>query len=204
MQGLSTSWFLQPTETMESTAKGDASPAQKPARGAFVSPAAVALIGVLTALVTAVTMTLAVPFPPTRGFFNLGDSMVFFSALTFGWRAGAICGGVGSAAADVLLGYGYFAPITLIAKGSEGFFAGLLGKTNGGKSWAVGLGVAVGGACMITTYFVGEVLYYGIGPAIAEIPVNITQAVLGGSIGVLVSYPVRGMLKKFPRLPSRL
>jgi len=171
----------------------------------FVSPAAVALIAVLTALVTAVTMTLAVPFPPTRGFFNLGDSMVFFSALTFGWRAGAICGGIGSAAADVLLGYGYFAPITLIAKGSEGFFAGLLGKVDGGKRpWVMWLGVAVGGSCMVLSYFVGETLYYGVGPAIAEIPVNVTQVAVGGSIGVLMSYPIQGMLKKLPRLPSRL
>lgn len=170
----------------------------------FVSPIAVALIAVLTALTTAVTMTLAVPFPPTRGFFNLGDSMVFFSALAFGWRAGALCGGVGSAAADVLLGYGYFAPVTLISKGSEGLVCGLIGKMRGGKTWARVAGVAAGGACMITGYFVGETLYYGIGPALAEIPVNIGQAVVGGSIGLAISYVILLILKEFPRIPSKL
>ena len=174
-------------------------------KGVFISPVAVALVAVLTALVTAVTMALAIPFPPTRGFFNLGDSMVFFSALTFGWRAGLVCGGIGSAAADVLLGYGYFAPVTLVAKGSEGLVAGLFAKMGGGKrNWTIWVGVAVGGLCMVVTYFVGEVLYYGIGPAIAEVPVNVTQAAVGGSIGVLLSYPVKEMLKRFPRLPNVL
>ena len=149
-------------------------------------------------------MTLAVPFPPTRGFFNLGDSMVFFSALTFGWRAGAICGGVGSAAADVLLGYGYFAPITLISKGTEGLVAGAIGKTVSGRTWARVLGIAAGGACMVAGYFVGETLYYGIGPALAEIPVNIVQAGVGGSIGLALSYFVLLILKEFPRIPSKL
>ena len=87
-------------------------------RGAgFVSPKTVALYGVLTALTAAITFVTFVPFAPTKGYFNMGDSMVFFSAFAFGWRAGAICGGVGSAAADVLLGSGYFAPYTLVAKG---------------------------------------------------------------------------------------
>ena len=169
---------------------------------AFISPAAVALIAVLTALTTAVTMTLAVPFPPTKGFFNLGDTMVFFSALTFGWRAGAICGGIGSAAADVLLGYGTFAPVTLIAKGSEGLVYGAIGSR--GKVWRRVVGVAAGGACMITGYFIGEIFYFGIGPAIAEIPVNVVQVTVGGSIGLAVSHLVVNVLKEFPRIPSRL
>lgn len=98
----------------------------KPAK--FVSPKTVALFGILTALTTAITYASYTPFSPTKGYFNLGDSMVFFSALAFGWRAGMICGGVGSAVADVLLGSGIYAPITLVAKGSEGFVAGVLGR----------------------------------------------------------------------------
>src|SRR4030067_2130971 len=94
----------------------------------YMSPSSVALYGVLTALTAAVTYASYTPFSPTKGYFNLGDSMVFFSALAFGWRAGAICGGIGSAAADILLGIGYFAPITLVAKGSGGLGAGALGR----------------------------------------------------------------------------
>lgn len=177
----------------ESAGTQPATSRRNPAK--FVSPRTVAIYGILTALTTAVTMAIAVPFPPTRGFFNLGDSMVFFSAFTFGWRAGAICGGIGSAAADVLLGFGYFAPITLVAKGSEGLFSGLISDVGKRKPTAKVLGVAIGGASMISTYFLAELILYGFGPALAEIPVNVTQVVFGGSIGLLLSVPVSSLLQ---------
>lgn len=159
----------------------------------YVSPRTVALYGVLTALTAAITYATVVPFPPTRGYFNLGEAMVFFSAFTFGWRAGAICGGVGSAVADLLAGFGMFAPITLVAKGTEGLVAGAIGRMNGGKAWAHALGVICGGACMITTYFLSEwlILDFGVGTAMAEIPTNIAQVAIGGTAGILLSYYVK-------------
>lgn len=159
----------------------------------FVSPETVALYAVLTALTAAITLMTVIPFPPTRGYFNLGEAMVFFSALTFGWRAGAICGGVGSAIADLLAGFGMFAPTTLVAKGAEGLVAGAIGRMNGGKPLAYTLGVACGGACMITTYFLSEWLLmdFGLAAAIAEIPTNIAQVAIGGTVGSLLSYSVK-------------
>jgi len=156
----------------------------------------VAIFGVLTALTAAVTMTIAIPFPPTRGFFNLGDAMVFFSAFVFGWRAGLICGGIGSAAADVLLGYVFFSPITLISKGCEGLVSGAVSAVIKKRSLALALGVVCGGACMVTGYFVGEWVLYGIGPALAEIPVNIVQVTVGGTVASVISYPVSNLLKR--------
>lgn len=169
----------------------------KPAK--YVSPRTVAIYGVLTALTAAITYASYTPFSPTKGYFNLGDSMVFFSALAFGWRAGAICGGIGSAAADILLGSGIYAPITIVAKGAEGFVAGVIGRMHKGKTWAVVLGIAAGGACMIVTYFVGEffLLDVGLGKALAEVPINVAQVVLGGTIGALLSYYVS---KSYPSL----
>lgn len=159
----------------------------------LASPRTVAIYGVLVALTAAITIMTVIPFPPTRGYFNLGEAMVFFSAFTFGWRAGAICGGVGSAAADVLVGYGMFAPTTLVAKGAEGLVAGAIGRLNGGKAWAYALGIACGGACMILTYFFSEwlLLDFGLGPALAEIPTNIAQVTIGGTVGTLLSHYVR-------------
>lgn len=107
--------------------------APKPAK--YVSPRTVALYGILAALTAAITYASYTPFSPTKGYFNLGESMVFFSALVFGWRAGAICGGVGSAAADILLASGIYAPITLVAKGIEGFVTGVIGRLRGGSHW---------------------------------------------------------------------
>lgn len=160
---------------------------------AFVSPKNVARYGVLTALVTAVTVATFVPFSPTKGYFNVGDAMVFFSALTFTWRMGGICGGFGSAAADILLGSGFFAPLTLVAKGSEGAVCGVLCKIKGGHKYAIVLGIVVGGACMVLTYFVGELLLLnvGLGAALAEAAGNTLQVVVGGTIGVVLSHSVK-------------
>jgi uncharacterized membrane protein len=170
-------------------------------RKEFVSPKLVARYGVLTALTAAVTMATFVPFAPTKGYFNLGDSIVFFSALTFAWRAGGICGGFGSAAADILLGSGYFAPLTLLAKGSEGVVCGFLGRIRGGHRYAVVLGIVAGGACMVLSYFLGELLLLNVGwgAALAEAAGNTLQVAIGGTIGALLAFSVK---KAYPALAS--
>ena len=162
---------------------------KKPSPAKFVSPRTVALYAVLTAMTTAVTMTLVIPLP-TRGYFNVGEAMVFFSAFTFGWRAGMICGGIGSAAADLLLGFGLFSPITLIAKGSEGLVAGILGRAYSGTTRVKVIAIWAGGSCMITTYFVGEWLLFGFGNALLELPLNGIQVLLGGLIGLALSQAI--------------
>jgi uncharacterized membrane protein len=159
----------------------------------FVSPKVVATYGVLGALTAAITMATYVPFAPTKGYFNVGDSMVFFSALAFGWRTAGICGGFGSAAADILLGSGFFAPLTLIAKGSEGLVSGAISRMGGGGKWPIVFGVAAGGICMVLSYFFGELLLLnvGMGAALLEAVGNVLQVVVGGTIGVLLTHSVK-------------
>lgn len=144
-------------------------------------------------------MATFVPFAPTKGYFNIGDSMVFFSALAFGARAGAICGGIGSAAADILLGSGFFAPYTLVAKGSEGLVCGLIAGKKPDKRLLTIVGIAAGGVCMVATYFFSELLILdvGLGAALAESVGNALQVVVGGTIGALLAHYVR---KAYPKL----
>lgn len=86
----------------------------------------VSMAVVFTALVAAATMVLSIYFPLTRGYFNLGETMVYLAALLGGPFVGAFAGGVGSAMADILLGYQAFAPGTLVIKAAEGAVAALL------------------------------------------------------------------------------
>lgn len=86
----------------------------------------IALAVVFTAMVAAATMVLSVYFPLTRGYFNLGETMVYLAALVGGPFVGAFAGGVGSAIADIVLGYTVFAPGTLVIKAAEGAVAALL------------------------------------------------------------------------------
>ena len=95
-----------------------------------LSPFNLAVTAVFTALVCVVTMIFSIYVPGTKGFFNIGESMVFLSALLFGSFVGAFAGGVGSMLADLLLGYPHYAPATLIIKACEGAVVGTLKKRN--------------------------------------------------------------------------
>jgi len=86
------------------------------------------IIGVFTSLVCIATISFTVYVASTKGYFNIGETMVYTSALLFGPFVGAFAGGVGSMLADVFLGYYYYAPATLVIKASEGFLVGFLSQ----------------------------------------------------------------------------
>lgn len=85
-----------------------------------------ALTALFTALVCIATIMFTVYVPATRGFFNMGETMVYTSALILGPVAGGFAGGIGSMMADLLLGYSYYAPATLVIKACEGAIVGEL------------------------------------------------------------------------------
>jgi uncharacterized membrane protein len=84
----------------------------------------VAISGIMIALVFVLTFAIKVPVPFTRGYVHLGDSMIFISAILFGRRVGALAGGLGSALADLVGGYAYWAIPTLIIKSVMGALVG--------------------------------------------------------------------------------
>src|SRR4030067_1377032 len=87
-----------------------------------------AITAIFTALVTAATMVFSINVPQTRGFFNIGETMVYTSAFLFGPFVGSFSGGVGSMLADILLGYPHYAPATLVIKACEGSVVGVLAR----------------------------------------------------------------------------
>lgn len=131
---------------------------------------AVANTAVFTAFVAAVTMVFSVYIPATRGYFNIGEVMVYTAAMLMGPYVGAFAGGVGSAISDAVLAPIY-APGTLVIKGAEGFVVGFL--TSRGavafteKAWrtasgAVGAGLAAAiGWIGITNLSGPQQLYLG-------------------------------------------
>jgi uncharacterized membrane protein len=150
----------------------------------------------MTAATAAVTMVISIPFPPTRGYFNLGDAVVMLAGLLFGARLGGVAGGVGSAIADMLLGYGYFAPLTLLIKGTEGFLTGLIG--NNRRLPAKITGVAVGAIAMLVGYFSVETPIYGFGAAFGElVTINSVQVVSGAIVSLALTQII---LKAYPNI----
>ncbi|MCK5628317.1 ECF transporter S component [Candidatus Bathyarchaeota archaeon] len=125
----------------------------------------IAIIAIFTSLTTATTMMFSIYVPQTRGFFNIGESMVYTAALLFGPLVGSISGGVGSMLADLLLGFPYYAPATLLIKAVEGGVTGFLGlktpKFQSSFNWKIFTfltGLVVG----ITLAAIGALYYSGI------------------------------------------
>ena len=155
-----------------------------------------ALSGVMAALVAVTTFAVQIYIPATRGYLNFGDIMIFVSALTFGPAVGGFAGGVGSAISDVAGGYAYFAPYTFMIKGLEGIIAGLLSNRISHRRDVAA--VVVAGTEMITGYFLAEFFPLQIGwAALAEVPANILQIVVGGIIGLPIALIIR---KRLPEI----
>jgi uncharacterized membrane protein len=163
-----------------------------------MGPREVSLSAVMIAATAALTMLISIPFPLTRGYFNLGDAMVMLAGLLLGARLGGIAGGVGSAIADVLLGFGYFAPMTLLIKGTEGFLVGVIGH-NRKLPFRIA-GVVAGAIAMLLGYFSVETPLYGIGAAIAELStINILQVTAGAIIALIL---IELVLRAYPGIKS--
>jgi len=142
----------------------------------------IAYIGIGSAIICAGTMIIQIPIPQTRGYINLGDALVLTIAMLFGSRIGGLAGGIGSALADIILGYVHWAPFTFAIKGIEGLIAGSLAYKAQNTIVRV-LFLILAGLEMVAGYFIVETFMYGIGPAVVELPGNCFQA--GG--GVLIS-----------------
>jgi uncharacterized membrane protein len=84
--------------------------------------------GLMLALVLVATYSIKIPIPFTQGYIHGGDSMIFVAAMLFGWKIGALAGGIGSSLADVLGGYAHWALPTLLIKSIMGALAGWIGK----------------------------------------------------------------------------
>lgn len=145
----------------------------------------IAVIAVCIAIVAVLVAIVPIPIPATGGFTHPGAIAEFFVAMAFGPLVGVVAAGVGAAIADLVLGYGSFAPLTLIAHGSLGLLAGLLGWKKGWGGMLVGW--IVGGLALVAVYFVGEATVYGFGTAgaLAEVPINLFQVGVG-ILGILL------------------
>ncbi|MGD1055277.1 MAG: ECF transporter S component [Nitrososphaerales archaeon] len=125
----------------------------------------VAATAVFTAFVAAATSVFSVYIPATTGYFNVGEIMVYTSALLMGPYVGAFTGGIGSMLSDLSLGYPYYAPGTLLVKGLEGFIVGYLATKTFARAtkatWrvvtvAAGLLFALALSYIGTTFLSGE------------------------------------------------
>jgi uncharacterized membrane protein len=164
------------------------------------------LAAVFAALVFIVTSQIPpIPIPATSGYFNVGETVIYVAALLFGTSVGALSGGVGAMLADVYLGFGVFAPGTLVIKGIEGAIVGFLNlklrKYIRNVTLCAVISVIVGGSEMVAGYFLYEQLALGLSfsVALAEAPFNTVQML----VGLISAVPImHAVLRVFPQLKS--
>ncbi len=161
---------------------------------------------IFAALVFVVTSQIPpIPIPATSGYFNIGETTIYIAALIFGPLVGALAGGLGSALSDAFLGFGLFAPGTFFIKGGEGLIVGFLNTTLRRRfsnlTFCATISVLVGGLEMVAGYFLYEqfVIGYPFAVALAEVPFNIVQML----IGLIVAVPVmHAVFRVIPQLKS--
>ena len=128
---------------------------------------------------------------------------ITFASLIFGPWVGLVAGGVGTGLADMLGGFAPFAPLSLVAHGLEGLLIGLLGRGRRTVGWMVASWLA-GAVAMAAAYLVGEGLFYtGWPPALAELPMNAFQALVGAAVGIPLVLAVRKAYPPIDRIGHR-
>jgi uncharacterized membrane protein len=161
----------------------------------------IAMAAVFAALVCIATIIFRIEIPATSGYFNIGETIIYITALLFGPLVGAFAGGLGSAIAD-MIGYPVFAPGTLIIKGLEGAIVGFLNKKMFTKTskfnwriFTIVLGLIVGILLAITgsIYYHGDVnIYLGFpSPENPTLTVFIFPEIwyfLGGIVALLIAF----------------
>ena len=134
-----------------------------------------AMLGALCLVATAV-----IKLPsPLGGYINLGDCIVLLSGFMLSPLYGFLAAGIGSALADIFLGYALYAPITFLIKGLMALLVSKMGKKRI-------LGGVLAEILMVSGYYVFEGFLYGFGASLINIPANAVQGTAGLILGLLL------------------
>ncbi len=147
------------------------------------------LAALFAALTAVATMLIQIP-TPTKGYVNLGDSIVNIAAWVLGPVFGAAAAGIGSAAADIFSGYVVYAPATLIIKAAMAVVSFYVFKTVNAKFSSLPSRIAAAVSAevvMAAGYTVFEAfMYHSVSVAFLGLPGNIVQGALGAAVSVAV------------------
>ena len=148
----------------------------------------------LAALCLLLTRVVTIPAP--TGYVNLGDCAVLLSAWILGPIWGGMAAGIGTMLADVLSGYVSYAPATFLIKFAMAVIAALIFHTLEQRQRLAAhiVGAVSAEILMVAGYYIFESVCLGVGAAaMASVPANVVQGVVGAVSGVLVI----GALSKF-------
>jgi len=144
-------------------------------------------------------INIRLPIAANGGLVHLGTAMLFITSILFGPKKGAIAGAAGMGLFDLLGGWVLWTPITIVARGLQGYIVGKIawaGGRNGNSTLFNITAMTASAPVMIGIYYVGEAIIYGnwIMP-LASIPGDVVSTI----IGLLIAIPACLALKKVTR-----
>lgn len=161
------------------------------------------LAALFTAMTTVATLLIQIP-TPTKGYVNLGDSIVNIAAWLLGPVYGAAAAGIGSALADMISGYVVYAPATLVIKAGmavASFYVLRAANRSKGTLLARIAAASAAEVVMVVGYALFEaVLYHSFSAAMLGVPANAVQGALGAAVSVAVYELV---IKRVPRFDKK-
>ena len=177
---------------------------------AFSLSKQLAYAALFAALCLVGTLVITIPLP--TGYFNVGDVFVLLAGWCLGPLYGSIAAGSGSALADIIAGYGIYAPFTFIIKAFDAFVAYMVWrflrtcfqKPCFDVAWRL-ISAVLGEAVMLLGYLLTETLLYGFPAAVGTMLGNALQ---GGCCLVLATiilsafYPLKSVARLFPHLKT--
>ena len=143
------------------------------------------MASLFAALTCIVTLVIRIP-SPLEGYLNLGDSIVLLGAWICSPLPSFLAAAVGSALADLISGYAFYAPATFLIKGIVALIACLgfrLLRRKFGETVSELISGIVAEFWMVSGYLLFESVFYGFLPS----TVNILPNALQGAVGLILS-----------------
>lgn len=146
-----------------------------------------------------------IKIPSVGGFVHIGDCMVFLSVIVLGKKKGAVSSALGMFLVDVLGGYYFWAPFTLIIKGVMAYIAGFIlekmSESMAAKKYTIAF--VTSGIFMVIGYFLAGIvisgfltdkvgLIQGIAFSAKDIVGNIIQV----TTGIVIALPLSAVIIK--------
>lgn len=128
---------------------------------------------------------------------HIGDGVIYLACAVLPAPYAMLAAAVGAALADTFLGaFMPWAPMSLVIKAAMAFvmcrFVG--GRTSTGKTV---IGLLLASAINVAGYFLGSWLVYGLGAALAGIPLNLIQSAVAAVVYLVLVRIVRRTAHKY-------